>query len=106
MMTNKVMKSYFIDRYFIVDTVLHGIYDANNLPLEVHEFSDSTLVFSKRAISFSDIVDTRLSYNRSTHKINLNEIYAYASKYDRRAQFVTKGEGTCKEVKINRKPLF
>ncbi len=106
MMTNKVMKSYFIDRYFIVDTVLHGVYDANNLPLEVHEFSDSTLVFSKRAISFSDIVDTRLSYNRSTHKINLNEIYAYASKYDRRAQFVTKGEGTCKEVKINRKPLF
>ena len=105
MMTNKVMKSYFIDRYFIVDTVLHGVYDANNLPLEVHEFSDSTLVFSKRAISFSDIVDTRLSYNRSTHKINLNEIYAYASKYDRRAQFVTKGEGTCKEVKINRKPL-
>ncbi len=106
MLTNKVMKSYFIDRYFIVDTVLQGVYDANNLPLEVHEFSDSTLVFSKRAISFSDIVDTRLSYNRGNHKITLNEIYAYASKYDRRAQFVTKGEGTCKEVKINRKPLF
>lgn len=106
MLTNKVMKTYFIDRYFIVDTVLHGVYDANNLPLEVHEFSDSTLVFSKRAISFSDIVDTRLSYNRGNHKITLNEIYAYASKYDKRAQFVTKGEGTCKEVKINRKPLF
>ena len=106
MMTNKVMKSYFIDRYFIVDTVLHGVYDANNLPLEVHEFSDSTLIFSKRAISFSDIVDTRLTYSRASHKITLNEIYAYASKYDQRAQFVTRGEGTCTEVKINRKPLF
>lgn len=106
MLTNKVMKSYFVDRYFIVDTVLHGVYDANNLPLDVHEFSDSTLIFSKRAVSFSDIVDTRLVYNRASHKITLNEIYAYASKYDRRAQFVTRGEGTCTEVKINRKPLF
>ena len=106
MLTNKVMRTYVVDRYFIVDTVLQGVYDANNLPLNVHEFTDSTLVFSKRAVSFSDIVDTRITYNRVSHKMTLNEIYAYASKYDKRAQFVTKGEGSCTEIKINRKPLF
>ncbi len=106
MLTNKVMRSYVIDRYFIYDTVLQGVYDANNLPLNVHEFSESKLVFSKRAVSFADIVDTKLTYDRKTHKITLNEIYAYASKFDQRAQFVTKGEGTCQEIKINRKPLF
>ena len=105
-LTNKVLKTYFIDRYFIVDTVLQGVYDANNLPLNVHEFNDKTLVFSKRAFSFTDVVDTRLTYNRQTKKITLNEIYAYASKFDQRAQFVTKGEGSCQEIKINRKPLF
>lgn len=104
--TDKVMRTYFIDRYFIVDTLMQGVYDANNYPLDVHEFTDSTLVFSKRAVSFTDIVDTRLTYNRNTHQIKLNEIYGYASKYDQRAQFVTKGEGTCTETKINRKPLF
>ena len=106
MLTNKVMKTCFIDRYFIVDTVLQGVYDANNLPLNVHEFSDSTLVFSKRAVSFADIVDTRITYDRHSHKMTLNEIYAYASKFDQRAKFVTKGEGSCSEIKINRKPLF
>ena len=106
MLTNKVMRSYFIDRYFIVDTVLEGVYDANNLPLDVNEFTDSQITFTKRAVSFSDIVDTRITYNRGTHKMTLNEIYAYASKYDRRARFFTKGEGNCREVKINRKPLF
>ena len=100
------MRTYVIDRYFIVDTILQGVYDANNLPLNVHEFTDSTLVFSKRAVSFSDIVDTRITYNRASHKMTLNEIYAYASKYDKRAQFVTKGEGSCTEIKIKRKPLF
>jgi len=95
-----------IDRYFIIDTILAGVYDANNLPLDVNEFSDSQIVFTKKAASFADVVDTRITYNRSTHHISLNEIYAYASQFDRRAQFVTKGEGTCTETKINRKPLF
>ena len=104
--TNQVMRSYFIDRYFIVDTVLEKVFDANNLPLDMHEFTDSRIVFSKRAISFADIVDTRITYNRSSHQMSLNEIYAYASKFDQRAQFVTKGEGNCTEIKINRKPLF
>jgi len=104
--TNKIMRNYFIDRYFIVDTLMEGVYDANNLPLLVNEFTKSRITFSKRAASFSDIVDTRLTYDRTSHKMTLNEIYAYSSKYDQRAQFVTKGEGTCREVKINRKPLF
>ena len=104
--TNKVMRTFMIDRYFIVDTVLQGVYDANNLPLDVNEFNDSTLVFTKRAISFADIVDTRITYNRRSHQMTLNEIYAYSSKFDQRAQFVTKGEGSCQEIKINRKPLF
>ncbi|GEM_PF-5578799 len=106
MLTDKIMRSYFIDRYFIVDTVLQGVYDANNLPLDVNEFNDSELTFSKRASSFSDIVDTRITYNRSSRKMTLNEIYAYSSKFDQRARFVTKGEGSCREVKIHRKPLF
>lgn len=106
MYTNKVMRTFMIDRYFIVDTVLQGVYDANNLPLDVNEFNDSTLVFTKRAISFADIVDTRITYNRHSHQMTLNEIYAYSSKFDQRAQFVTKGEGSCQEIKINRKPLF
>lgn len=104
--TDKVLRSYVIDRYFIIDTLLEGVYDANNLPLEVHEFTNSQIIFSKRAQSFADIVDTRLVYNRFTHQISLNEIYAYSSKFDQRARFVTKGEGTCKEIKINRIPLF
>ena len=104
--TNAVMRTYFIDRYFIVDTVLERVFDANNLPLDMHEFTDSRIVFSKRAVSFADIVDTRITYNRSSHQMSLNEIYAYASKFDQRAQFVTKGEGTCREIKINRKPTI
>ena len=83
-----------------------GVYDANNLPLDVNEFNDSEIVFTKKAASFADVVDTRITYNRGTHHIKLNEIYAYASQFDQRAQFVTKGEGTCSEIKINRKPLF
>lgn len=106
MLTNQVLRTYFVDRYFIYDTVLQGVYDANNLPLDVNEFNDKRLVFSKRAYSFADVVDTRITYDRSTRQMTLNEIYAYASKFDRRAQFVTKGEGTCQEIKINRKPLF
>jgi hypothetical protein len=106
MYTDKVLRSYIIDRYFIVDTVLEGVYDANNLPLDVQEFSSSQIAFSKRAQSFADAVDTKLVYNRHTHEITLNEIYAYSSKFDQRARFVTKGIGTCKETKINRTPLF
>ena len=105
-LTNEVLRTYMIDRYFIVDTILEGVYDANNYPLDVNEFTDSKIVFTKRAASFADVVDTRITYNRGTHQISLNEIYAYASQFDRRAQFVTKGEGTCYETKINRKPLF
>ena len=106
MLTNKVLRTYMIDRYFIIDTVLAGVYDAKNLPLDVNEFNDSEIVFTKKAASFADVVDTRITYNRGTHHIKLNEIYAYASQFDQRAQFVTKGEGTCSEIKINRKPLF
>lgn len=106
MVTNKVLRSYVIDRYFIIDTVLAGVYDANNLPLDVNEFNDAEIIFTKRQASFADIVDTRLTYNRGSRKITLNEIYAYASKFDQRARFYTKGEGTCQEIKINRKPLF
>lgn len=104
--TNEIIRTYFIDRYFIVDTVLERVFDANNLPLDMHGFSESSIVFSKRAVSFSDVVDTRITYNRNTHQMSLNEIYAYASKFDQRAKFVTKGEGNCTEIKINRKPLF
>ncbi|MBR3889775.1 hypothetical protein IKJ53_04605 [bacterium] len=104
--TNEILRSYVIDRYFIVDTLIEGVFDANNLPLIVHEFTNSQIIFSKRAQSFADIVDTRLVYNRFTRQISLNEIYAYSSKFDQRAKFVTKGEGTCKEIKINRIPLF
>ena len=106
MLTDEVLRSYVIDRYFIYDTVMQGVYDANNLPLNVHEFTDTRLVFSKRAFSFADIVDTRITYDRVTHQMTLNEIYGYASKYDQRAKFVTKGEGSCKEVKIDRKPTI
>lgn len=106
MVTNKVLRSYVIDRYFIIDTVLAGVYDANNLPLDVNEFNNTEIIFTKRAASFADIVDTRLTYNRASKKITLHEIYAYASKFDQRAQFYTKGEGSCQEIKINRKPLF
>lgn len=106
MITNQTIRTFFIDRYFIVDTVLNGVYDANNLPLDVNEFTDSRLIFSKKEFSFADGIDTRITYDRTTHHMSLNEIYAYASKFDQRAQFVTKGEGTCTEIKINRKPLF
>ena len=105
-LTNETLRTYTIDRYFIVDTVLQGVYDANNFPLDVNEFTERRLTFSKKAVSYTDIVDTRITYDRTTRKIALNEIYAYASKFDQRAKFVTKGEGTCSEIKINRKPLF
>lgn len=104
--SDEVLKTYMINRYFIVDTVLEGVYDANNLPLEVQSFTKSQITFSKRAQSFADIVDTQLVYNRYTHEITLNEIYAYSSRFDQRARFVTKGKGSCREVKINRTPLF
>lgn len=48
MLTNKVLRTYMIDRYFIIDTVLAGVYDANNLPLDVNEFNDSEIVFTKK----------------------------------------------------------
>lgn len=104
--SDEVLRSYMIDRYFIIDTLLEGVYDANNLPLDVQSFTKSQITFSKRAQSFADVVDTQLVYNRYTHEITLNEIYAYSSKFDQRARFVTKGKGTCREIKINRKPLF
>ena len=106
MFSDEVLRSYMINRYFIVDTVLESVYDANNLPLDVQSFTKSQITFSKRAQSFADIVDTQLVYNRYTHEITLNEIYAYSSQFDQRARFVTKGKGTCREVKINRTPLF
>lgn len=106
MFSDEVLRSYMINRYFIVDTVLEGVYDANNLPLDVQSFTKSQITFSKRAQSFADIVDTQLVYNRYTHEITLNEIYAYSSQFDQRARFVTKGKGTCREVKIKRTPLF
>ena len=106
MFSDEVLRSYMINRYFIVDTVLEGVYDANNLPLDVQSFTKSQITFSKRAQSFADIVDTQLVYNRYSHEITLNEIYAYSSQFDQRARFVTKGKGTCREVKINRTPLF
>lgn len=106
MFSDEVLRSYMINRYFIVDTVLEGVYDANNLPLDVQSFTKSQITFSKRAQSFADIVDTQLVYNRYTHEITLNEIYAYSSQFDQRARFVTKGKGSCREVKINRTPLF
>ena len=71
MLTNKVLRTYMIDRYFIIDTVLAGVYDANNLPLDVNEFNDSEIVFTKKAASFADVVDTRITYNRGTHHIKL-----------------------------------
>lgn len=104
--SDEVLRSYVIDRYFIIDTLLEGVYDANNLPLDVRSFTKSQIVFAKRAQSFADVVDTQLVYNRFTHEITLNEIYAYSSKFDQRARFVTKGSGSCKEIKINRVPLF
>ena len=106
MFSDEVLRSYVIDRYFIIDTLLEGVYDANNLPLEVQHFSKSQITFSKRAQSFSDVVDTQLTYNRYTHEISLNDIYAYSSQFDQRARFVTTGKGTCREIKINRTPLF
>ncbi len=106
MFSDEVLRSYVIDRYFIIDTLLEGVYDANNLPLDVQSFTKSQITFSKRAQSFADVVDTQLVYNRYTHEITLNEIYAYSSKFDQRARFVTKGKGTCREIKINRTPLF
>lgn len=104
--TNEIMKEYVIDRYFIIDTVLEGVYDGNNEPLYVNNFTQSEITFSKKASSFADVVDTKITYNRTTKKITLNEIYAYASKFDQRARFVTKGDGTCTETQIDRKPLF
>jgi len=106
MLTHEIMRTYFIDRYFIVDTVLQGVYDANDNPLDVNEFTDSTLVFTKKAQSFTDGVDTRITYDRNTKKMTLNEIYVYASKFDKRAQFFTRGEGTCTEIKIKRRSWF
>lgn len=104
--TNEIMREYVIDRYFIIDTILEGVFDANNEPLYVNNFTQSEIIFSKKASSFADVVDTKITYNRNTHQIKLNEIYAYASKFDQRARFVTKGEGNCSETKIDRKPLF
>lgn len=106
MFSDEVLRSYMIDRYFIIDTLLEGVYDANNLPLDVQSFTKSQITFSKRAQSFADVVDTQLVYNRYTHEITLNEIYAYSSQFDQRARFVTKGKGSCREIKINRTPLF
>ena len=94
-----------LERFFIIDTVLAEVYDANNLPLEVETFTEEEIVFHHKAASFNTIVETQVTYNQVTKKIKLNEIYAN-NAYTNRAQFVTRGEGTCTVTQIERKPIF
>lgn len=103
--TNEVMVQSPLERYFIIDTVLANVYDANNLPLDVEGFDDNEIIFRHKAANFSTIVETRVVYNRITKQIKLNEIYAN-NAYTNRAQFVTRGEGSCTEIEIKRKPVF
>lgn len=103
--TNEVMNSSTLERFFIIDTLLAEVYDANNLPLEVESFTDEEIVFHHKAASFNTIVETQVTYNQVTKKIKLNEIYGN-NAYSNRAQFVTRGEGTCTVKEIERKPIF
>ncbi len=103
--TNEVMNRSTLERFFIIDTVLAEVYDANNLPLEVESFTDEDIVFHHKAASFNTIVDTQVTYNQVTKKIKLSEIYANTA-YSNRAQFTTRGEGTCTVKEIERKPIF
>ena len=103
--TGEILTRSPLDRYFIIDTILFNVYDANNLPLEVEGFDDNEIVFRHKAANFSTIVETRVVYNRITKQIKLNEIYAN-NAYSNRAQFCTRGEGYCSEIEIHRKPVF
>lgn len=103
--TGQVLTRSPLDRYFIIDTILFNVYDANNLPLDVEGFDDNEIVFRHKAADFKTIVETRVVYNRITKQIKLNEIYAN-NAYSNRAQFCTRGEGTCSEIEIHRKPIF
>ena len=103
--TNEVMNRSTLERFFIIDTLLAEVYDANNLPLEVESFTDEEIVFHHKAASFNTIVETQVTYNQVTKKIKLNEIYGN-NAYSNRAQFVTRGEGTCTVKEIERKPIF
>lgn len=94
-----------MQRFFIIDTTLEAVYDSDNLPLDVEGFSDENIVFRHKAANFHTIVETKITYNRVTKKITLTEIYAN-NAYSNRAQFATKGEGTCTEKEIERKPIF
>ena len=103
--TGEVMYRSPLERYFIIDTILANVYDANNLPLHVEGFDDNEIVFRHKAFDFHTIVETKVTYNRITKEISLNEIYAN-SAFSNRAQFCTRGSGTCKEIEIQRKPIF
>lgn len=103
--TGEILTRSPLDRYFIIDTILFNVYDANNLPLDVEGFDDNEIVFRHKAANFSTIVETRVVYNRITKQIKLNEIYAN-NAYSNRAQFCTRGEGSCSEIEIHRKPVF
>ena len=84
----------------------NGQTQQNNVErLNDYNFSEENIIFRHRASNFNTIVETKVIYNRLTKKITLNEIYAN-NAYSNRAQFVTKGEGTCSETPIERKPVF
>ena len=103
--TEEIMNRSTLERFFIIDTVLAEVYDANNLPLDVEKFTEEEIVFHHKAASFNTIVETQVTYNQVTKKIKLNEIYGN-NAYSNRAQFVTRGEGTCTVTQIERKPIF
>lgn len=103
--TGEVMYRSPLNRYFMIDTILANVYDANNLPLHVEGFDDNEIVFRHKAYDFHTIVETKVTYNRVTKEILLNEIYAN-SAFSNRAQFCTRGSGRCTEIEIQRKPIF
>ena len=67
--TGEVLTRSPLDRYFIIDTILFNVYDANNLPLDVEGFDDNEIVFRHKAADFKTIVETRVVYNRITKRI-------------------------------------
>lgn len=100
--TGEVMKKFPIQRYFVIDTVLAQVYDANNLPLDVEDFDEDMIVFHKKAANMNNIVDTQFHYSRGTNKITLSEIYAN-NVNDTLPRFNTRGAGSCSEKEIERK---
>lgn len=100
-----VISTSVIERFFIIDTLLANVYDANNLPLEVEDFTDENITFHLTAASFNTVVNTQIVYNQVTKKIKLTEMYAN-NAYSSKAQFITKGEGDCTTTPIERKPIF